>query len=71
MPQENYIESIIIRQDNLPEKSQPSWDDKDVDNYYIVTGRIQLRQIIKSVRNSSHNKHDYVFKIDSINLVKE
>jgi len=68
---EHYIETIIIRQDDLPQVDIPSFDDTQCDSLFSFKGTLQLKQIIKSVRNNSHNKHDYVFKIVSIDKLKE
>jgi len=68
---EQYIESIIIRKDNLTETLIPSFTDTDCDKEYEFEGIVKLVQIIKSVQNSVHNRHDYVFKIISIDKIKE
>lgn len=64
---EEYVESVIIRQDNRPEVSEPTFVDEDVDSDFEFEGTLKLVQILKSVQNAVHNKHDYVFKIVSIN----
>ncbi len=68
---EEYIESIIIRQDKRPEVLEPSFDDGSVDSVYEFEGTIRLVQILKSVQNASHNKHDYVFKIEDITKIEK
>ena len=68
---EQYIESIIIRQDNRPETETPLLEDDDCDALFKFNGVIELKQILKSVQNATHNRHDYVFKIVSINKLKK
>lgn len=63
---EKYIESIIIRRDNSPETEIPSFADDDLDEEFKFDGRLILKQIVKSVQNKYHNRHDYVFQIKSI-----
>lgn len=70
MPEE-YIESIIIRQDNKPEVETPSFVDADIDEEFEFEGILMLKQIIKSVQNKTHNKHDYVFQIQSIKKIEK
>lgn len=67
---EQYIESIIIRKDNML-KDVPSFTDDQCDATFEFEGRLKLRQIIKSVQNATHNRHDYVFVIDSIDKIKQ
>ena len=71
MPTEKYIESILIRQDNMPETVSPILEDTDVDKLFEFEGIVQLRQILKSITNATHNRQDYVFKIVSIDKLKE
>lgn len=68
---ENYIESIIIRQDNVPDVQEPSFVDEQVDAEFEFEGILKLTQIIKNVTNAEHNSHDYVFKIVEITKLKE
>jgi len=68
---ENYIEKIIIRQDSRPEAQTPTFTDDDIDELYEFEATLTLKQIIKSVRNKSHNSHDYVFVVDSISKLKQ
>ena len=63
---EEYVESIIIRQDNRPETETPMLEDGDCDALFYFEGTIQLKQILKSVTNATHNRQDYVFNIVSI-----
>lgn len=63
---EEFIESIIIRLDNQPEVSTPSFVDDDCDVEFEFDGVLVLKQITKSVQNAKHNRHDYVFKIKEI-----
>lgn len=63
---EEYVERIIIRQDKRPEVETPSFNDDGVDEVYEFEGLVTLKQIIKSVRNKTHNSHDYVFHVDKI-----
>ena len=67
---EEYIESIIIRQDNKPEVLEPSFCDNCVDEEYEFDGVLVLKQIVKSVQNKFHNRHDYVFHIKEIRELK-
>ena len=71
MADEKYIESIIIRQDNRPEADAPSLEDDDCDAVFDFRAQIQLKQINKAVQNSTHNRHDYVFKIVSISKLQK
>ncbi len=70
---ENYIESVIIRQDNvhLPDGNLPTFTEDQCDKIFEFEGTIELKQIIKSIQNVSHNKHDYVFKIKNISKLQE
>ena len=68
---EEYIESIIIRQDNRPEVAEPSFCDDCVDEEYEFEGHLLLKQIIKSVQNKTHNRHDYVFEIISVGVLQK
>ena len=69
---EQYLESIIIRQDNRPETETPLLEDDDCDALFEFEGVVKLKQILKSVTNATHNRQDYVFKIVSIDkLTKE
>ena len=68
---EQYIESIIMRQDNRPETLIPLLEDDDCDSLFEFEGTVQLVQIVKSVQNAVHNKHDYVFKIVSIDKLEK
>jgi len=70
---EQYIESIIIRQDNvhIPEGSEPTFTDEQLDKEFEFEGIVELKQIVKSVKNVFHNRHDYVFKIKSINKIQK
>lgn len=60
---EQYKETAIIRHDNMPEVVIPTFDDADCDAVYQLTCRVKLVQILKSIQNATHNKHDYVFKM--------
>lgn len=71
MPPEEYIESIIIRQDNRPEAETPMFVDNDCDALFEFEGVIKLKQILKSIQNATHNRHDYVFEIVSINKLEK
>ena len=74
MPEhEQYIESMIIRQDNihLPEGSSPTFNDDQCDKEFKFEGILVLKQILKSVQNVSHNRHSYVFEIKSIDKLEE
>ena len=70
MAEEQYIESIIIRRDGV-EVEEPSFTDEQVDSEFEFKGTIKLVQILKSVQNAQHNRHDYVFKIVEIEDIKE
>ncbi len=67
---EKFIEVIIIRQDDRPETLTPSFDDTDIDSIFEFEGTLKLVQIIKNVQNAVHNRHDYVFKIESIDKIQ-
>ena len=68
---EEYVESIIIRQDNRPETETPLLDDDDCDAIFEFEGIIQLKQILKSVTNATHNRQDYVFNIVSLDKLEK
>lgn len=72
MPEE-YVESIIIRQDgvHLPEGSSPTFADDQCDKEFEFEGVLVLKQIVKSIQNIIHNRHDYVFVIKSIDKIEE
>lgn len=70
MAEEQYIESILMRRDNI-EAEEPSFTDEQVDGEFGFKGTIKLVQILKSVQNAQHNRHDYVFKIINIDEIKE
>jgi hypothetical protein len=68
---EEYIESIIMRQDNRLEATTPLFEDDDCDALFEFEGTVKLTQILKSVQNATHNRHDYVFKIVSIKKLEK
>ena len=68
---ESYRESIIIRLDNQPEVETPSFADEDCDSEFEFDGVLVLKQIIKSIQNATHNRHDYVFNIKEIRELKK
>jgi hypothetical protein len=68
---EQYIESIIIRQDSRPETETPFCVDAQCDSLFKFKGVIQLKQILKSIQNATHNRHDYIFNIVSIDELQE
>ena len=71
--QEEYIETILIRRDNihLPEGDLPTFNDNQCDKEFEFEGVLVLKQIIKSVQNVTHNKYDYVFQIKNIIKLQE
>ena len=52
-------------------KVQVSFTDEQCDVEFEFKGTIKLTQILKSVQNATHNRHDYVFKIVEIEDIKE
>jgi hypothetical protein len=70
MMAESYVESIIIRLDGI-DTVEPSFTDGQVDSEFEFEGTVKLIQILKSVQNASHNRHDYVFTITEIKKAKE
>ena len=68
---EQYIETVIIRQDSRPEVETPTFTDEDVDATFEFEGTIKLIQIIKSIQNAVHNRHQYVFNIVAINKIQK
>lgn len=68
---EEYIESILIRQDNNPYVPTPMFENNDLDNLFEFEGILQLKQIEKSIQNATHNRHTYVFEIVSIDKLKK
>lgn len=70
---ERYIESIIIRQDNvlLPEDDTLLFEDTDLDAEFELKAKIKLVQIVKNVQNQVHNHHQYVLKIVSVDELKK
>lgn len=67
---EQYIENIIIRRDGF-QTDIPSLTDDQCDATFEFEGRLQLKQIIKSVQNATHNRHDYVFTITQIKKLEQ
>ena len=67
---ERFVETIIIRQDNRPTVSILSFSDTDVDSIFEFEGKLKLVQILKDVQNAVHNRHDYVFKIETIDKIQ-
>ena len=67
---EQYVETVIIRQDNRPEVLTPTFADTDVDRIIEFEGTLRLVQILKSVQNAVHNRHDYVFKIETVDKMQ-
>ena len=68
---EQYIESLIIRDDNRPHVEEPMFGDTDVDAVFELEGTIKLTQILKSVQNVQHNRHQYIFKIENITKLQK
>ena len=68
---EEYVESILIRQDNDIHLPAPSFADSDIDSEFELEAIVKLVQIVKNVQNVIHNKHDYVFKIVSISKIQK
>lgn len=68
---EKFIESIIMRKDNQPEVIVPSFADEDCDTVFEFEGRVKLTSINKTVQNASHNRHDYVFQIISVDKMQK
>ncbi len=68
---EKFIESIIIRKDNQPEVDTPTFVDDDCDAVFEFEGKIKLTSINKTIQNASHNRHDYVFQIQSIGKIQK
>jgi len=68
---ENYVENILIRQDNRPDVPNAMFEDDDCDAMFDFKGVLQLKQILKEVQNETHNRHTYVFKIVSIDKLKK
>jgi len=71
MAVEEYIERLIIRQDKRPEVAEPTFCDNCLDREYEFEGVLKLVQILKSVQNTTHNQHDYVFHVVRIDKFKE
>lgn len=67
---EQYVENIIIRRDG-DEVEEPSFADEQVDTEFELKATVKLVQILKSVQNDVHNRHDYVFKIIGVDEIKE
>lgn len=63
---ESYIESILIRSDNVDNGNKSMFSDNDCDEIFEFEGTVKLVQIAKSVQNKFHNRHDYIFKIQEI-----
>ena len=68
---EKYVESILIRQDNRPATETPLIEDDDCDALFEFEGVIQLKQVLKSVTNATHNRNDYVFEVVSIDKLQK
>lgn len=45
----HYVESVIIRQDNVDTGDTPAFNDDQCDKEFEFEGKIILKQIIKSV----------------------
>ncbi len=63
---EQYIETILIRQNERPEVETPTFADTDVDGVFRFEGVLKLVKINKTVQNAMHNQHDYIFMVESI-----
>ena len=63
---EEYIETILIRQNERPEVTTPTFVDTDVDSVFKFEGTLKLVKINKTVQNAVHNQHDYIFMVESI-----
>jgi hypothetical protein len=63
---EQYIEQLLMRQDNKEHVEVPTFSDSDIDAVFEFEGRVRLVQISKQVSNATHNLHQYIFKIESI-----
>lgn len=68
---EEYKECMLIRCDDAPPVLTPSFVDADVDVVFEFEGTIKLVQILKSIQNATHNKHDYVFKIVNVTKIQK
>ncbi|KKM83223.1 hypothetical protein LCGC14_1311630 [marine sediment metagenome] len=68
---EEYVESILIRQDNNSHVPTPMFEDGDLDGLFEFESILQLKQIEKSIQNAVHNRHTYVFKIVSIDKMQK
>ena len=68
---EQYIETILIRQNERPEVETPTFADTDVDGIFRFEGLIKLKTINKTVQNAIHNQHDYIFTVESINELEK
>jgi hypothetical protein len=67
---EEYIESMLIRQDGV-HALVPTFEDTDMDVVYEFEGTVRLVQTLKSVQNAVHNRHDYIFRIVSIDKMQK
>ena len=63
---EQYIETILIRQNERPEVETPTFVNTDVDGIFRFEGTLKLKMINKTIQNAIHNQHDYIFTIESI-----
>jgi len=69
---EEYVESIIMRKDCQEcHTGDPMFVDDDCDITFEFEGKIKLTSINKVVQNATHNKHDYVFQIVSIDKIQK
>ncbi len=68
---EQYIETVIIRQDHRPEVETPTFADEDVEAIFEFEGAIKLTQILKSIQNAVHNQHQYVFELVNISKIQK
>jgi len=71
MPDEKYVESIMMRKDFPDHGTEPLFNDEDCDEIFEFEGTVKLVQISKSVQNKFHNRHDYVFKIVEIRKLEK
>ena len=68
---ESYRENCIIKYSDMPEVESPTFVDDDCDTIYNLHCRVQLKKILKSVQNATHNKHEYVFKVIDVQVLSK
>lgn len=68
---EEYVEQVIMRQDNKEHATEPMFTGADVDAEFEFEGVVKLIQITNHETNATHNERQYVLKILSIGKLQK